>query len=188
RRHTRFSRDWSSDVCSSDWRSLPGRRWQAAGASQMLRRTWCRGHVSKVSPPSAPVGTAGAVCRMGHCTKGSNMQKARAGRTGTTRMPWHGWLLGGVLAIYGLAAGFDHFMSLAQGEAYYRGSGMSDMQVAYFSAQPPWAIAGWTVSVWAGLWGALAMLLRRRLASLLFALATGGSLVYIAYVLVLTNG
>jgi len=103
-------------------------------------------------------------------------------------MPWHGWLLGGVLAIYGLAAGFDHFMSLAQGEAYYRGSGMSDMQVAYFSAQPPWAIAGWTVSVWAGLWGALAMLLRRRLASLLFALATGGSLVYIAYVLVRTNG
>ena len=103
-------------------------------------------------------------------------------------MPWHGGLLGGVLLLYGLAAGFDHFMSLAQGEAYYRSSGMSDMQVAYFSSQPPWAIAGWTLSVWAGLLGAVAMLLRHRLAGLLFALATAGSLVYIAYVLVLTNG
>src|SRR5690606_39314529 len=45
RRHTRFSRDWSSDVCSSDlscgWRCAPGRgspgRWCPAVP---LRRTW----------------------------------------------------------------------------------------------------------------------------------------------------
>lgn len=114
--------------------------------------------------------------------------RATRGSTGTTRMPWHGWLLGGVLLLYGLAAAFDHVMSLAQAEDYYRASGMSDMQVAYFSAQPGWAIAGWTLSVWAGLLGAVAMLLRRRLAGLLFALATAGSLVYITHVLVLSNG
>ena len=104
------------------------------------------------------------------------------------RMPWHGWLLGGMLLLYGLAAGFDHGMSLAQGATYYRASGMSEGQVAYFSAQPAWAIAGWTLSVWAGLLGALALVLRRKVAGALFAMATAGSLVYIAYVLVLSDG
>ena len=85
----------------------------------------------------------------------------------SSRMPWHGWLLGGLLLLYGLAAAFDHGMSLAQGEAYYRASGMSEPQVAYFSAQPAWAIAGWTLSVWAG---------------------PAGSLAYIVYLLVLTDG
>lgn len=106
----------------------------------------------------------------------------------SSRMPWHGWLLGGLLLLYGLAAAFDHGMSLAQGEAYYRASGMSELQVAYFSAQPAWAIAGWTLSVWAGLAGAVALLLRRPVAAPLFALAAAGSLVYIVYLLVLTDG
>lgn len=106
----------------------------------------------------------------------------------SSRMPWHGWLLGGLLLLYGLAAAFDHGMSLAQGEAYYRASGMSELQVAYFSAQPAWAIAGWTLSVWAGLAGAVALLLRRPVAAPLFALAAAGSLAYIVYLLVLTDG
>lgn len=106
----------------------------------------------------------------------------------SSRMPWHGWLLGGLLLLYGLAAAFDHGMSLAQGEAYYRASGMSELQVAYFSAQPAWAIAGWTLSVWAGLAGAVALLLRRPVAAPLFSLAAAGSLVYIVYLLVLTDG
>src|SRR5690606_40509501 len=39
RRHTRFSRDWSSDVCSSDLlRAGSGRR-PAAGAARILRAT-----------------------------------------------------------------------------------------------------------------------------------------------------
>ena len=106
----------------------------------------------------------------------------------SSRMPWHGWLLGGLLLLYGLAAAFDHGMSLAQGEAYYRASGMSELQVAYFSAQPAWAIAGWTLSVWAGLAGAVALLLRRPVGAPLFALAAAGSLAYIVYLLVLTDG
>jgi hypothetical protein len=116
------------------------------------------------------------------------MRNATMGTATNVSMPWHGWILGGLLLLYGLAAAFDHGMSVAQGEAWYRASGMSDMQVGYFSAQPAWAIAGWTLSVWGGLLGALAMLLRRRLAGMLFALATAGGLVHIAYLLVLTDG
>src|SRR6266511_5020563 len=47
RRHTRFSRDWSSDVCSSD---LPdGGQWQA------LRRRLAGGHGRRgLAPPPGP--------------------------------------------------------------------------------------------------------------------------------------
>src|SRR5690606_40443609 len=36
RRHTRFSRDWSSDVCSSDLVLVPGRRLGRFGAPGVL--------------------------------------------------------------------------------------------------------------------------------------------------------
>src|SRR5690606_10469718 len=32
-RHTRFSRDWSSDVCSSDLTGTPSWRWRSAGGT-----------------------------------------------------------------------------------------------------------------------------------------------------------
>src|SRR5690606_39638433 len=45
-RHTRFSRDWSSDVCSSDLlqpvtaAELPGLEAQAGGSQPLARLTW----------------------------------------------------------------------------------------------------------------------------------------------------
>lgn len=103
-------------------------------------------------------------------------------------LPWHAWLLGGLFLLYSLAAGFDHVMSLAQGATYYRNSGMSESQVAYFTAVPHWAVAGWTLSVWGGLCGSAALLLRRRVATGLLAVSLGGSLVYMLHVLVLSEG
>ncbi len=103
-------------------------------------------------------------------------------------LPWHAWALGGLFLLYSLAAAFDHVMSLAQGAAYYRDSGMSESQVAYFLAVPHWAVAGWTVSVWGGLCGAAALLLRRHVATGLFAASLAGSLVYMLHVLVLSAG
>jgi len=103
-------------------------------------------------------------------------------------LPWHGWLLGGIFLLYGLAAAFDHIMSLTQGENFYRASGMSEMQIEYFSNVPFWAIIGWTVSVWAGLLASLVLFFRRRLSSNLFFASVIGNLVYILYVLVLSAG
>src|SRR5436309_10409060 len=48
RRHTRFSRDWSSDVCSSDlWRRITTRRWWPSAR-------WCA-PVRTTTPRSWPV-------------------------------------------------------------------------------------------------------------------------------------
>ena len=83
--------------------------------------------------------------------------------------------------LYSLAAGFDHVMSLAQGATYYRNSGMSESQVAFFTAVPLWAVAGWTLSVWGGLCGSAALLLRRRIIAGLLAVSLAGSAVYMLH-------
>lgn len=109
----------------------------------------------------------------------------------TARRPplaWHGWALVGLFLAYGLGACWDHAMSLLRGADYYRASGMDAAQVAYFSSLPTWAVAGWTLSVWGCLLGAVALLLGQRHAALLFAASLLGSLLYILQVLVLSDG
>lgn len=103
-------------------------------------------------------------------------------------LPWHGWIFGGILLLYSLAAAYDHIMSLTQGESYYRASGMSEEQVVYFSSVPMWAVIGWTLSVWGGLFASAALLIRHRSATALFSVSLLGSLIYILYVLVLSAG
>ena len=103
-------------------------------------------------------------------------------------LPWHAWLIGGVFLLYGLASAFDYVMSLLQGEAYYRASGMTDSQVVYFSSVPLWAMVGWTLSVWGGLFASCALLFRRRSAVFFFATSLLGSLIYIFYTFVLSAG
>src|SRR5690606_39894305 len=56
RRHTRFSRDWSSDVCSSDLSSqppaTPGRNWRQVVCKRQVR-----------SPPSSMI-NSGPACKV----------------------------------------------------------------------------------------------------------------------------
>ncbi|NVK55298.1 MAG: hypothetical protein HWE26_06760 [Alteromonadaceae bacterium] len=103
-------------------------------------------------------------------------------------LPWHAWVLGGVFLLYSLAASYDYIMSLYQGEVYYRASGMTDSQIAYFLTVPFWAVIGWTLSVWGGLLGSVALLFRHRSAVNLFLSSLIGGLIYILYVLVLSAG
>ena len=103
-------------------------------------------------------------------------------------LPWHGWLLGGIMCLYSLAAAYDYIMSFAGAENYYRASGMTEAQIKYFLKVPVWAIIGWTLSVWFGLFAVVALLFRSRFAAILFSISVTGSLIYILYVLVLSNG
>ncbi|GEM_PF-427786 len=112
----------------------------------------------------------------------------RAGGRAGMRMPWHVRLLGAVFLLYSLAAAFDHVMSLALGAQFYRASGMSEAQVAWFSQVPAWAMLGWTAAVWGGLAGALSLLMRSSFAAASFALSLAGGLVYMLHALVLGDG
>lgn len=104
------------------------------------------------------------------------------------RLPWHGWLLAGVFLLYSLAAAFDYVLSLAQGEAYYRASGMTDAQVTYFLSLPIWVLVAWSCSVWAGLLAPIALMARRRVSGALFRFALLGTVLYSLHTLVLSAG
>lgn len=103
-------------------------------------------------------------------------------------MPWHAWVIGLVLLLFGLASVFDYIMSISQGEEFYRASGMNDMQVVYFSSFPLWTIAAWTMTVWGGLLGSIALLLRSKLSPVLYAVALLGNILYDIYVYALSAG
>lgn len=103
-------------------------------------------------------------------------------------LPWHTWVLGLIFLLFGLASGFDHVMSITKGESYYRASGMTEEQIVYFSSVPLWVVIAWTASVWGSLFGASALLLRRRIALQLFTISVAGSLAYILYSYLLSEG
>lgn len=107
---------------------------------------------------------------------------------GKSTLPWHGWVLSGLFLLYSIAATYDYIMSISVGQSYYRASGMTEAQINYFSNVPDWAVVGWTLSVFGGLLGSLALLFRVRAASTLFAFSLLGSLGYILYTLVLSAG
>jgi len=96
-------------------------------------------------------------------------------------MPWHAWFSGGILLLFGIASCFDYIMSISQGEMYFRSSGMSNEQIAYYTSFPIWATIGWTVSVWGNLFASAAMLLRYRQSVDLFIICLVGSLIFIIY-------
>lgn len=96
-------------------------------------------------------------------------------------MPWHAWISGGILFLFGIASSFDYIMSITQGEMYFRSSGMTNEQIAYYSRFPIWATIGWTVSVWGNLFASSAMLFRYRQSIYLFIICLIGSLIFIIY-------
>jgi hypothetical protein len=92
------------------------------------------------------------------------------------------------MLVWGLLSGGDHVMSVVMGEDYYQASGMTAPQMAYFSSLPLWVTVAWTVSVWGALAGAIALMLRRRLATFLFAASVVGTILYIVHTCFLSEG
>src|SRR5690606_39827362 len=74
RRHTRFSRDWSSDVCSSDLRSVcPARRGKGPEAK----------NIPSLRPPSSTMSSRGGSAR--EKTRKFRSEERRVGKEGSAR-------------------------------------------------------------------------------------------------------
>ncbi len=89
---------------------------------------------------------------------------------------------------WSILAGADYVMSVVQGAAYMKASGMTADQVAYFSGLPLWVSVAWTASVWGGFVRAVALLLRRRIAPTMFAVSVAGTTLYILYTYFMSEG
>ena len=95
--------------------------------------------------------------------------------------PWHLWLVGGILLLYALLAAYDSAMTLSQGEAYMRASGMTGSQLNYFTGLPLWVQIASFLSTWLGLLGAILLLARRKAATVAFLIAAFATFATCAY-------
>lgn len=104
------------------------------------------------------------------------------------RTPWHYWTICAVWVAWNGLAVMDYVLSVTQGAAYFRESGMSDAQVRYFSGLPLWATAAWTVSVWAAALSAVLLVVKKSVAVWPLRAAILGTLGYCLYVYALSDG
>jgi len=102
------------------------------------------------------------------------------------RTPIHLWIVGVVSLLWGAMGAVDYLAAQTRWEPYM--SQFSAEQLEYFYGFPAWMVAGWALAVWAGLAGAVGLLMRRSWAVWMYALSLVGMAVSTFYNFVLTNG
>lgn len=95
--------------------------------------------------------------------------------------PWHIWAVGGISLLWNAFGGYDFVMSMTQGEAYWRASGMTDAMITYYNAMPTWMYAPWILGVWGAVAGSILLLMRSRFAVHAFGLSLIGAVVSLLY-------
>lgn len=105
--------------------------------------------------------------------------------TMTTRTPWHLWAVGLISLLWNGYGGYDFVMSMTQGEAYWRASGMTDAMITYYNGMPTWMYLPWVLGVWGAVAGSILLLMRSRFAVHAFALSLLGAVVSLIYGLVI---
>ena len=104
------------------------------------------------------------------------------------RAPWHLWLVGAVAALFNAIGVVDFVMSMAQGEAYMAGAGMTPEQIAHYRDMPGVMTLVWATGVFAAFGASILLLLRRKAAYPVFMLSLAAFLVNLLYTYVLTDG
>jgi hypothetical protein len=82
------------------------------------------------------------------------------------KAPWHLWVIG-ILAVLWNSSGAYTIVMAQQGML----AGVSAGEAAYYAAQLPWFVAVTDVALLGGILGGLALLLRSRMAVVLFAIS-----------------
>ena len=93
--------------------------------------------------------------------------------------PWHLWVLGGLLLLWNGFAAFDYVMTVIRYEPYLAGHPKEVLD--YFFNAPLWMYIIWGVSMIGGLIGTILLLMRRRLAVPVYAIAWLSSVIAVAY-------
>jgi hypothetical protein len=105
---------------------------------------------------------------------------------GAARAPWHLWVVGVVTLLWNAVGAFDYLMTQTKNEAYMKS--FTPEQLDYFYGFPAWVVACWAIAVWGSLLGSLLLLLRKKLAAPVFAVAFAAMVVTTIHNFVLTDG
>jgi hypothetical protein len=93
------------------------------------------------------------------------------------KAPAHLWVVGIVSLLWNAMGAADYTMTHVMGSEYLEAGGFGPEVVAYFSALPTWATAGWALGVWGAVIGSVLLLMRSRYAVWAFALSLAGIVV-----------
>ena len=91
------------------------------------------------------------------------------------KAPWHIWLVGIVVLLWNAMGALDYVMTKIRYEPYL--AQLTAEQRAFFDGFPLWVTAAWAIAVWGAVLAAILLLLRRRAAVGMFALALVAMLV-----------
>ena len=106
----------------------------------------------------------------------------------TIKTPWHLWLVGVIAVLFNAVGAFDFVMAMTQGASYMASAGMTPTQIAHYQDMPIWMTAVWAIGVWGAMLGSVLILLRKKPASLVFAVSLAAFLINLLYMYVLTDG
>jgi len=111
--------------------------------------------------------------------RNSNLQFRR-------KTPWHLWVVGTVALLWSAMGALDYIMTKTQNETYM--SNFSQEQLNFFYSLPSWAVASWAIAVWGGVFGAIFLLLKKRIAVPMFLVSLIAALITTFRNYVLSNG
>ncbi len=100
--------------------------------------------------------------------------------------PWHVWLVGVLSFLWNALFVWQWMLQVTGDPAYW--AGMSPAEAAYLRNVPLWTDIAVGVAFWGGLLGAALLLLRRRQATMVFAVALIAMLADTAYVHFMSQG
>lgn len=103
-----------------------------------------------------------------------------------SKAPVHLWIVGVLALLWNAVGAFDYVATQLRLEGYM--SQFTREQLDYFYGFPAWAVGAWAVAVWFALFGSLALLLRRRLAYLLFTISLVAMLASTVHSFLLSEG
>lgn len=102
------------------------------------------------------------------------------------RTPIHLWIVGLLSLLWGAMGALDYLAAQMRWDFYM--SQFSEEQLEYFYGFPAWMVAGWALAVWAGLAGAVGLLMRRSWAVWMYVLSLVGMAISTFYNFILTDG
>jgi hypothetical protein len=102
------------------------------------------------------------------------------------RTPLHLWIVAILAVLWNAVGAFDYLATQLRLESYM--GQFTQEQLDYFYGFPTWAVAAWAIAVWFALFGSLALLLRRRIAYVLFLVSLVAMLVSTVHSFALSDG
>jgi hypothetical protein len=96
------------------------------------------------------------------------------------------WIIGVVALLWNGIGAFDYTMTEMRNPSYMKA--FTPEQLAYYYSFPAWAVGTWAISVWGGVAGSLALLLRKRWAATIFVVSLITMVITFFYNFVLSNG